>query len=311
MYNFGSRFSEEIKSPQLRKEIVRTLIVFTLFALVVITMMLAQIASDRLFDQYVKRVIKRNPGVAKLSIPDGEEYAIEPLHDLLFTILPDWSNMRSWLPDILLSPLIAIGFIFSVFLARNRRIPYQGFVVMRRILFIVSSLYIFRTITFFMTTVPSPMNGCSPIYVRDHDLTNYLILIGRMASGKVTACTDNIYSGHTTLITVMVLSLVHYSGTMLIRVYAVFHGLAAIFSILITRLHYSVDVIIALLLASFVYLGYHCMITIYIDTCVLRDKQIIDTHVNIYEERRLLMRIISFPILKMLSWIDGLDIRNP
>ena len=149
------------------------------------------------------------------------------------------------------------------------------------------------------------------MYVRDNDFTNYLILIGRMASGKVSACTDNIYSGHTTLIAIMVLALVHYSGIMFIRIYAVIHGLVAISSILITRLHYSVDVIIALLLASFVYLGYHCMIAIHLDTAVLRDKQIIDSHPGIYEERRLLLRIIAFPILKMLSWIDGLDLRTP
>lgn len=305
--------SDELKVPRLRWELLRTLIVFTIFAVVVITMMLAQIASDRLFDRYVKKVIKKNPTVqiTKLDDPAGREYAMEPLHDVVFTILPDWSHRRSWLPDVLLSPLIAIGVIFSVVLAQNRRIPYQGFVVVRRILFIISILYTFRTITFLLTTVPSPLNNCIPMYVRDHDLANYLILIGRMASGKVTACTDNIYSGHTTLITVMVLSLIHYSGVMFIKIYAVLHGSVAIFSILITRLHYSVDIIIALLLASFVYLGYHCMIAIYIDTCVLRDKKTIDTHPNIYEERRLLLRIISFPILKFLSWIDGLDLRDP
>jgi hypothetical protein len=155
------------------------------------------------------------------------------------------------------------------------------------------------------------MNDCKPMYVRDSDLADYLILIGRMASGKVTACTDNIYSGHTTLIAVMVLSLVHYSGTMFLKIYAVLHGVLAISSILLTRLHYSVDVIIALLLASFVYLGYHCMIVLYFDTIVMRDKSIIDSHPNIYEERRLMLRIISFPILKMLSWIDGFDLRDP
>lgn len=299
-------------NPRFGSEIVRLLTVLSFFTITVVMMMFAQIVSDMLFDRYVKSVFKIST-MKKVSQLEqiGNEYAIEPLHDLMFTLLPNCSEYRSWLPDCLLTPLIGLVVIFTIFLPRNRRIEYQGFVVARRLLAIITILYIFRTITFLMTTVPSPVNNCVPMYVKDNDLRNYLIMIGRMASGKVTACTDNIYSGHTTLITVMVLASIHYSGSKLIKIYSVLHGVLAITSIILTRLHYSVDVIIALLLASFVYVGYHSILAIYIDTCVMRDQLTISSHPNFYEERRLLLRVISLQIMKLLAWMDGVDLRDP
>lgn len=161
------------------------------------------------------------------------------------------------------------------------------------------------------------MEDCRPVYVRTNEkneagaLHKYLVLFGRMASGKVTACTDNIYSGHTTLITVCVWTFLQYSGAMVLRVYALLHAVIALAAILITRLHYTVDVIVAIIVASFVYMTVHYLIQFAMDEYYSpktpQNPQNITDAVIV--EKILLQRIGYIKILRIVRWIDGMDIR--
>jgi hypothetical protein len=152
------------------------------------------------------------------------------------------------------------------------------------------------------------------MYIKKDDeeaLHKYLIMFGRMASGKVTACTDNIYSGHTTLITVSVWCFMQYSGAVALKVYAIIHGLVALLAILVCRLHYTVDVIVAMIVASFVYVTVHYLIQfamddLYVTTYTVNSDSVED---EVQVEKKILHRICWPAILRMVSWVDGMDLR--
>ena len=161
---------------------------------------------------------------------------------------------------------------------------YQGFVVARRMMWMLATLYFFRTWSFLVTTVPSPLRGCTGKYLPENIPTRemvpgYLKLIGQMATGSVTACTDNIYSGHTSLLTILVMTFIMYSGINWLKVYAILHGAVALSTIIITRLHYTVDVYIALLVASFIFLNYHFLLIIFLQGRIERYHAIKAGHI--------------------------------
>lgn len=229
-----------------------------------------QVFSDHQYGEYVQEfdmAIKDQNGAFP---PEGIPYYSQvPLHDRGFTIFPDLTEMRSWLPDMFLTSLLGLSLLFNVFWIHKPRMEYQGFVVARRMLWMLVTLYFFRTWSFLVTTVPSPLRGCTGKYLPENITTRemvpgYIMLIGQMATGSVTACTDNIYSGHTSLITILVMTSIMYSGLNWFKVYATIHGAVALSTILITRLHYTVDVYIALLVASFVFLNYHFLLIIFL-----------------------------------------------
>ena len=286
-------------------------------------MVAGQMVSDWLFDRYVRK--KASLGQFKQSA-EGDVYAMEPLRDMLFEVLPDWSRHRGWLPDALLVPLVVACFFVNILWRRDKLLRYQGWIVLRRFLFILTILYAFRTFTFIVTTVPSPLSDCLPMYVEKDGGDNqnggdnnnlaeyhkYLVLFGRMASGKVTACTDNIYSGHTTLITVSVWCFWQYSGAWWFKAYALIHASLVLMSILICRLHYTVDIIVAVIIASFVYVTVHYLIQFAIDerynsTNHIGDQNAIDD--NLKREKQVLERINFKFISRAISWIDGMDLR--
>lgn len=319
-----------IQEQRLQKEILRTLIVLVVFMLFAGGMVVGQMVSDHLFDRYVRRVnvtesdfILKTAGFGHInysnngtiSIGQGESddvYAMEPLRDVVFQVLPDWSAWRGWLPDALLSPLVIGCFLVNVLWRQDKVLRYQGWIVLRRYLLILTLLYIFRTITFIVTTVPSPMDDCRPMYIKKDDeeaLHKYLVLFGRMASGKVTACTDNIYSGHTTLITVSVWCFMQYSGAIALKIYAFIHGFIALLAILLCRLHYTVDVIVAMIVASFVYVTVHYLIQFAMDELYDRPKQDNQENDEVMVEKLLLHRICWPTLLRAVSWVDGMDLR--
>lgn len=161
--------------------------------------------------------------------------------------------------------------------------------------------------SFMVTTVPSPIHNCVPKYPQDP--TAYLFYIGNMATGKITACTDNIYSGHTALITAIFFMNLVYSGRWYFTLYSFFHAAAVLLAILLTRLHYTVDILIALFMTSFVWCVYHFLLIIYLDQALLLRQQPEAEDARILNERRLLLRLTNGRLITVLSWMDGMDLR--
>lgn len=311
-----------MKQKGLVRELVRLLLTVVIFGLCMGLMVMAQIQSDLWFDRYNR---KRNMAALKqgLAEPKGIEiWSRDPLHDRLFDILPDWESRRGWLPDLLLISLIVFTVTFAILFPAKKRIPWQAVVVLRRFLWCLAVLYIFRMCSFMVTTVPNPVKNCMPKYIPDaHNsaqaAADYLALMGKMMSGSVTACTDNIYSGHTSLITLLVGMCLVYGGRLLVQAYAVIHGSCAVISIVWTRLHYTVDVLIALFVASFVFAIYHFLLVIFVDGQLMAGLNRVNTtsagraiqDASLLAEHSLLSRMVWVPVGKVLWWIDGLDIR--
>lgn len=269
----------------LKGEIKRTMSSVAFLIIMIVFMTSAQVFSDHQYGEYVKEfegAIREQNGTFP---PDGVPYYAQvPLHDRVFTAFPDLTEMRSWLPDMFLTSLLGSTILFNVFWIHKPRMEYQGFVVARRMLWMLVTLYFFRTWSFLGTTVPSPLRGCTGKYLPENITTRemvpgYLKLIGQMATGSVTACTDNIYSGHTSLITILVMTFIMYSGINWLKVYATIHGAVALLTIVITRLHYTVDVYIALLVASFVFLNYHFLLIIFLQGRLERYHAIKAAHI--------------------------------
>lgn len=252
------------------------------------------------------------------AIANGTVYATDPLFDHVSALLPDLSNMRSWLPDAFLTSFLAISLIITLLFPRSARLKYQSIIVGRRMMWILSILYLFRMASFLVTTVPNPVHNCIPKYPQDP--ASYLILMGRMATGKVSACTDNIYSGHTTLATVLFYTNVIYARRWYFSLWSVLHVAAILFTILLTRLHYSVDVLIALFMTSFVYCLYHFLLLIYVDRHLLdhspclrvnRERlEAVGEDGRLLAERRLILRLTGDNMMRLLAWMDGMDVRT-
>lgn len=266
-------------------EIKRTLCTVAFLVIMIVFMTSAQVFSDHQYGEYVQEfeaAIREQNGAFP---PEGVPYYAQvPLHDRIFTVFPDLTEMRSWLPDMFLTSLLGLTILFNVFWIHKPRMEYQGFVVARRMLWMLVTLYFFRTWSFLVTTVPSPLRGCTGKYLPENITTRemvpgYLKLIGQMATGSVTACTDNIYSGHTSLITILVMTFIMYSGINWLKVYATIHGTVALLTIVVTRLHYTVDVYIALLVASFVFLNYHFLLIIFLQGRLERYHAIKAAHI--------------------------------
>lgn len=335
-------------------EIKRTFSAVAFLLIMIIIMTTAQVYSDHNYGEYVQEfegaIRDQHGAFPPTGIP---YYAQVPLQDRGFTIFPDLSYMRSWLPDMLLSSLLGSTLLFNVFWIHKPRMRYQGFVVARRMLWMLVTLYFFRTWSFLVTTVPSPLPGCTGKYLPENipareKVPGYIKLIGQMATGSVTACTDNIYSGHTSMITLLVMTFIMYAGINWLKIYATLHGTLALFTILITRLHYTVDVYIALLVASFIFLNYHFLLIIFLQGRLERYHAIKAAHIanfdtekqednsNIIEisdqvqfnrklledqmaldmnwlkdEKRVIWRVIWIPIGRMIWWMDGMDLRRP
>lgn len=324
LYHYLRRRARE---KRLLNEICRTLLTAGVLICIIGIMTLAQVFSDRWFDMYSRSLMLTNGGntttppifnstlIAQRYGDHSAIFATDPLFDHVFSMLPNKSAWRGWLPDLLLTSFLVISLVVTLLLPTKKRIRFQSIVVGRRLMWTLSLLYLFRTVSFLVTTVPSPLYQCVPKYPQDP--TAYLLFIGKMATGKMTACTDNIYSGHTALVTVLFFMNLTYSGRWYFVMYSFVHASAVLFTILLTRLHYSVDILIALFMTSFVWCTYHFLLLIFTDQQLLRGRDI--THEKLQmaaddprllDERRLIMRITNWTMIEVLVWMDGMDLRT-
>ncbi|KAF9963048.1 hypothetical protein BGZ70_007705 [Mortierella alpina] len=68
-------------------------------------------------------------------------------------------------------------------------------VVLRRILWVIGTLSVFRALTLSVTTLPTPKEECRPSLKTG--FWDMFIVALQMIPGTVEACTDDIFSGHT------------------------------------------------------------------------------------------------------------------
>ncbi|XP_077468673.1 phosphatidylcholine:ceramide cholinephosphotransferase 1-like [Stigmatopora argus] len=141
-------------------------------------------------------------------------------------------------------------------------------IIGRRFFFIVGTLYLYRCITMYITTLPVPGMHfkCSPKLLGDWEaqMRRVMKMIaggGLSITGSHTMCGDYLYSGHTVMLTLTYLFIKEYSP----RRFWWYHWICwtlstvGVFCILLAHDHYTVDVVVAYFITTRLFWWYHTM----------------------------------------------------
>ncbi|KAM9561477.1 phosphatidylcholine:ceramide cholinephosphotransferase 1-like isoform 1-T5 [Salvelinus alpinus] len=141
-------------------------------------------------------------------------------------------------------------------------------IVGRRFFFIVGTLYLYRCITMYITTLPVPGMHfkCSPKLFGDWEaqMRRVMKMIaggGLTITGSHHMCGDYLYSGHTVMLTLSYLFIKEYSPKRFWWYHLICWLLCAVglFCILLAHDHYSIDVVVAYFITTRLFWWYHTM----------------------------------------------------
>lgn len=215
-----------------------------------------------------------------------------PLPDVIFENTPYWPwalTVSEYLMVTLVSSLLLLAVCHK-----------HRWILLRRIATIGALLYFGRCVTLFLTQVPKADRNyyCSPklepneqtfwnIFVRGLRVLGGL---GLQVNGKNTLCGDYIYSGHTIVHVTCYLFIREYSPKRwyILHYAAMFFAAVGVFCLLVSRGHYSIDVVIAYYIATRVFWEYHTMANV----SMLRSAQ---------QGRNHLVKTIWFPLFRFME----------
>ncbi|XP_013140640.1 PREDICTED: phosphatidylcholine:ceramide cholinephosphotransferase 2-like isoform X2 [Papilio polytes] len=230
-----------VREERYPKEIWKTIIsFFFLFMCVCINMMSLSLVHERL--------------------PDRNTTA--PLGDIIL----DNITARDWglaVSEYLIMISTTVAMMVVVF-------HKHRFIVARRMFFIIGLLYLYRSVTMFVTVLPvsSTTYYCSP---KSNNTTPLLVIrrmfylisgFGLSINGKHTYCGDYIYSGHTMVLVLSYLIVAEYSPKKLWPVHWAMWGSAilGVSFVLLAHGHYTVDVVIAYYVTTRLFWTFHSML---------------------------------------------------
>ncbi|KAF7704838.1 phosphatidylcholine:ceramide cholinephosphotransferase 1 [Silurus meridionalis] len=141
-------------------------------------------------------------------------------------------------------------------------------IIGRRFFFIVGTLYLYRCVTMYITTLPVPGMHfkCAPKLFGDWEAQVRRIMKmisggGLSITGSHSLCGDYLYSGHTVMLTLTYLFIKEYSSRRWWLYHWVCLGLSVtgIFCILLAHDHYTVDVVVAYFITTRLFWWYHAL----------------------------------------------------
>ncbi|XP_061768976.1 phosphatidylcholine:ceramide cholinephosphotransferase 2-like [Nerophis ophidion] len=141
-------------------------------------------------------------------------------------------------------------------------------IVGRRCFFLIGTLYMYRCITMYITTLPVPGKHmvCAPKLYDDSTgkIWRILRLIsggGLSLTGSHMMCGDFMYSGHTVMLTLSYLFIKEYSPSWMCWYHWICWLLSAsgVLCILVGHEHYSIDVLVGYFVTTRVFWWYHTM----------------------------------------------------
>ncbi|CAG8441884.1 hypothetical protein RhiirA5_420992 [Rhizophagus irregularis] len=270
-------------SPILIAEITRTLIAFMIFILAGFLCTFAIQSSDYRWKT------------------SGDD--MMALVDLGFKVIPNTTHV--FLADLFMLILLVGSLGLNLILAESN---VARLIIIRRIFWMLAFLLCFRLITLSVTTLPSP-KACEPIISG-----NFLDMLKtgvNLITGSVKACTDNIFSGHSIFITTSVILFRVYCKYKFIIYYSYLHGLVALGFLIATRIHYTVDVI----LAVFITYSVHSIYFFIVDLCIEKhffkirraEERLGDA--ELYQRIAYMPNMFNTSLVGAVRWMDGLDIR--
>jgi hypothetical protein len=173
----------------------------------------------------------------------------QPLPDLGFDFVPQIPELAR-LVDPLLTALYAAVLLRIALSPTNRRELACAFVEMHM------SLMLLRCLTVTLTTLPSPVTRCT-YALKQKPALLFLEPLYHMVrpDGMLSWCHDMVFSGHTMFYTIAALFLHDARGHWAFRFWAYATLLGGVFCLIAARIHYSVDIGIALIIAVLFYLN--------------------------------------------------------
>lgn len=192
-------------------------------------------------------------------------------------------------------------------------------IVFRRILCVGTLVYLVRSMLLRLMILPSEYPMCTPVLRQT--FAERLYGAFRVSSGLEITCYDFIFSGHTALTTMLAWfwamytvyfifpnkhkssRFIRYMVLWIIRVFAIaFLSLTVLF-LIYSRSHYTLDVILGLIMGTFLFWIWHFLISLY---------SAMEQHPNgKVSPRQIIVPIVSMNwLLRLSRWIDGGDLEG-
>ncbi|KAF9123942.1 hypothetical protein BGW39_008588 [Mortierella sp. 14UC] len=131
-------------------------------------------------------------------------------------------------------------------------------IVLRRVFWVVGALSILRATTLSVTTMPTPKVGCKPATATGFGEMFWIAL--QMIPGTVQACTDDIFSGHTVFMVTCAIQWRLYMRNSWIKYVSFIYITIGLYFVIATRLHYTVDVVLAIFITYAMWSFYMAMV---------------------------------------------------
>lgn len=229
-----------------KHELLRTLAALLWFLLVAYVMSVVQILGDERMIAYQLTMMT-------------------PLPDIGLSMLPHPSWWPKAAADMTLNSYVVVSLVACIVSARlHKGGSIFVMIYVRRLLWLFGFCYFLRLLTLGGTTLPSSNQQC--LFVK-RSLLDYLTTGPLVLIGKAQTCTDKLFSGHTALATLLTWFWLATFWTKasrhqkwLARTYALCHGSAVFVASLICRHHYTVDVVLAIIVATLVFHLFHMCI---------------------------------------------------
>lgn len=173
------------------------------------------------------------------------DFDAEPLPDLLHDA---WYVTWSWAPTVTIAVMSGITLLMVLLLTARPQL------VIRRMAWILSVLFAMRALTIPITQFPNPYLLCERADATL--LARPFLAAWHILTGQLMTCADVMFSAHTSLLVTMAWAWLLYTHHWAARLFGVLCALFGALIIVVTRLHYTADVLVAILLTSLVHMVY-------------------------------------------------------
>lgn len=182
-------------------------------------------------------------------LPVSERRALpDPLMQFLHPLFLNL-DLPKQLSDILLGMSLLLGF------ARLLTLRSMTMTAFRRVFLIAGTIYVLRAVTVVSTVLPNPLLECKS---EPHE--NLLIDTFQLFFMQRTSCGDVFFSGHTLMFTISALVWTTYSQSSFFRALATTISVIGAFSLVFSAYHYTIDVLAAYWITSWLWNMYHLTI---------------------------------------------------
>ncbi|KAJ2352539.1 hypothetical protein IWW50_006303 [Coemansia erecta] len=243
--------SQLVQRPRLQlflREFGLLALAWAVLMVVVVWMALCQEWSDMRWLSKNAHFNRHNIGFWKIK---HSQYKM--LDDIVLEHLPHVT--QRWVTDALVNSAALIMVLGGMLMARGW--PARA-TFLRRIAWMMAILYFLRSITISVTTLPPSVHSCVPMVARNAN--DWARIVPMMISGQLSGCTDKVFSGHTAVLMISFLFWTRYARHWAFVAYSLVHTVVGIASVLAVRLHYTVDVVIAIMLTYLVHKVYYLLL---------------------------------------------------